>query len=106
MRVAVTGALGQLGAAMVQEFAAAHDVIALGHADLDVTDDGQVASTMERLRPDAIVHCAAYNDVDGAEDHPVDALNINAFAVRALALAAAAQHAILVHYSTDFVFDG
>lgn len=106
MRVAVVGALGQLGAAIVQEFAPAHDVIALGHGDLDVTDDGQVASTMDRIRPAAIVNCAAYNDVDGAEDHPVEALNMNAFSVRALAAAAAAQDAILVHYSSDFVFDG
>jgi dTDP-4-dehydrorhamnose reductase len=53
-----------------------------------------------------IVNCAAYNDVDGAEDHPIDALNANAFAVRALARAASAHGATLVHYSTDFVFDG
>ena len=61
---------------------------------------------MARVRPDVIVNCAAYNDVDGAEDHPVDALNVNAFAVRALARAAPAHGATLVHYSTDFVFDG
>ena len=106
MRIAVAGALGQLGAAVVQEFAPAHDVIALGHGDLDVTDDAQVASAMDRIRPDAIVNCAAYNDVDGAEEHPAEALNLNAFAVRALVAAASANDAILVHYSTDFVFDG
>ena len=54
----------------------------------------------------SIINCAAYNDVDGAEDHPVEALNVNAFAVRALARAAAEHGATLVHYSTDFVFDG
>src|SRR5207245_1500406 len=51
-------------------------------------------------------NCAAYNDVDGAEDHPIEALNANAFAVRALARAAERLGATLVHYSTDFVFDG
>lgn len=106
MRVAVVGAQGQLGAAVVQEFSAAHEVLPLGHADLDVIRDSDVAAVMERLRPDAIVNCAAFNDVDGAEDRPIDALNLNAFAVRSLARAAVACDAVLVHYSSDFVFDG
>lgn len=106
MRIVVTGARGQLGAALIHEFTASHEVTALGHADLDVTDDAAVASAMEVLRPDAILNAAAYNDVDGAEDHPLDALNLNAFAVRALARAAERCSAALIHYSTDFVFDG
>jgi dTDP-4-dehydrorhamnose reductase len=106
MRIAILGARGQLGAAMAAECAKAHDAVALGHADLDVTDDRAVAAAMARVEPDAIVNCAGYNDVDGAEDHPVDALNANAFAVRALARAADARAASLVHFSTDFVFDG
>jgi dTDP-4-dehydrorhamnose reductase len=107
MRVAVTGATGQLGAAIVEEFAAsAHDVVPLAHEDLDITDPGAVASTLGRLRPELVVNCAAYNDVDGAEDHPVDALKGNALAVRDLAQAASAIDAGLVHYSSDFVFDG
>ena len=61
---------------------------------------------MQRARPDAIVNGAAYNDVEAAEGHPVDALNLNAFAVRALSRAAQSLGATLVHYSTDFVFDG
>jgi dTDP-4-dehydrorhamnose reductase len=106
MRVAVVGAKGQLGAAVVQELVAAHEVIPLAHQDLDVTRDRDVADAMARLRPQAIVNCAAFNDVDGAEDRPVDALSLNAFAVRALARAAADLDGILVHYGTDFVFDG
>jgi dTDP-4-dehydrorhamnose reductase len=106
MRMAVVGARGQLGAAVVRECAASHEVTAFGHADLDVTDDASVRAAMERARPNAIVNCAANNDVDGAEDRPVDMLNINAFAVRALARAAEASGAALVHYSSDFVFDG
>jgi NAD(P)-dependent dehydrogenase (short-subunit alcohol dehydrogenase family) len=84
MRIAVAGARGQLGAAIVREFALQHDVIALAREDLDISDDRQVKAAMERLRPDAIINCAAYNDVDGAEDDPVRALNVNTFAVRAL----------------------
>ena len=63
-------------------------------------------ATVDRLRPNVIINCAAFNDVDGAEDRPVDALSVNAFALRTLARAADAVGATLVHYSTDFVFDG
>src|SRR5262249_47546409 len=107
MRIAVAGAHGQLGAAVVHECASAgHQVLAYGHADLDVTDDRAVAKVMNAARPDAIVNGASYNDVDRAEDHPVDALPLNAFAVRALASAADRIGAALVHYGSDFVFDG
>jgi dTDP-4-dehydrorhamnose reductase len=106
MRVAVVGAKGQLGAAIVHELAPAHEVLAFGRDDFDVTSDAAVGGAMDRVRPAAIINCAAYNDVDGSEDHPVDALNVNAFAVRALARAAVKCEAALVHYSTDFVFDG
>ncbi|MEO8257213.1 MAG: NAD(P)-dependent oxidoreductase [Acidobacteriota bacterium] len=106
MRVAVVGAQGQLGAAVVEVFASGHTVLPLAHADLDIADDRAVASVMARLRPDAIVNCSGFNDVDGAEDRPVEALNVNAFAVRALAGSAAALGAALVHYGSDFVFDG
>lgn len=106
MRIAVVGATGQLGAAIVRECASAHDVVALDHARLDVTVDAAVADTMRAVAPDAIVNAAAYNLVDAAEDHPIDALDGNAFAVRALARAASDLGAAFVHYSSDFVFDG
>jgi dTDP-4-dehydrorhamnose reductase len=106
MRIAVVGALGQLGAAVVHECAQAHEVTALGRAELDVADEAAVALAMQRLKPDVIVNGAAFTDVDAAEDRPIEALNVNAFAVRALARAAQAHGAMLVHYSTDFVFDG
>ena len=114
MRVLITGARGQLGAALAHELRQApaagggegHEVVALGRDDLDVTSDAAIAAAVAREKPDAIVNAAAYTDVDGAEDHPVDALNANAFAVRALAAAARRRGAALVHYSTDFVFDG
>jgi len=105
-RIVVTGAHGQLGGAVVHELARGHEVVPLGRADLDLTHDADVRTAIARLRPDVVVNCAAYNDVDGAEDHPLDALDVNAFAVRTLAQAAAEAGAALVHYSTDFVFDG
>ena len=106
MRVVVVGARGQLGAALVHECAASHDTTAFGHAELDVSDQAAVSAAMARVQPEVIVNAAAFNDVDAAEDHPIDALNGNAFGVRALARAAQAHGATLVHYSTDFVFDG
>lgn len=106
MRVVVIGARGMLGAATVREFAAHHEVVALDRSALDVTDDEAVARVVGSARPDVIVNCSAYNAVDGAEDEPVAALQVNALAVRALARAARAADAILVHYSSDFVFDG
>lgn len=106
MRIVVAGARGQLGAAVVQACAPDHEVVPLDRAALDVTDDRAVAAAMARLAPDAIVNCTGYNDVDEAETHPVEALNVNAFAVRALARAAARHGAAFVHYSSDFVFDG
>lgn len=106
MRIVVVGAGGQLAAAVVHECATAHETITFTRADLDISDDRAVAAAMARARPDVIVNGAAYTNVDGAEDHPVDALNSNAFGVRALARAARTHGATLVHYSSDFVFDG
>ncbi len=106
MRILITGAVGQLGSAMVREFARGHTVVPLTIEDLDLTRHADVMARVRSERPDAIVNCAAYTDVDGAEDHPVEALEVNAFAVRTLAAAAREVGAALVHYSTDFVFDG
>ena len=106
MKVLVVGSRGRLGAAVVQEFQAHAEVVALGHADLDITDDAGVQSRVTAEAPDVVVNCAAYNAVDAAEDDPLTALNVNAFGVRALARAVESLGATLVHYSTDFVFDG
>jgi len=106
MRVVILGAQGQLGAAVASEFSVAHQVTALGHAALDITNDAAVSEAIARLQPDVLVNCAGYNDVDGAEEHPVDALNVNAFGPRALARAAVKTGATFVQYSSDFVFDG
>jgi len=106
MRVVVVGARGQLGAAVAEECSPHHETTTFGRADLDIADERAVVDALTRLRPDAIVNGIAYTDVDGSEDHPVDALNANAFAVRTLARAAEISGAALVHYSTDFVFDG
>ena len=106
MRIAVVGARGQLGAAVAEACGAAHETVTFTRADLDTTDDAAVAAAMARVRPNAIVNASAYTNVDGAEEEPATALNVNALAVRGLARAAETHGAALVHFSTDFVFDG
>lgn len=109
MKVVVTGAAGRLGPALVRAAATAYGddaVVGLPRAALDVSDDAAVRATIGGLRPDAILNAAAYTDVDGAEDNAETALAVNAFGVRALVEAAVEVGATLVHYSTDFVFDG
>ncbi len=105
-KVIVTGAAGQLGAAMRRLLEGEYDVVALARSDLDITDHAAVVDRLRAERPQAIVNCASYNDVDAAEGEPVRALDTNAFAVESLARAASECGATLVHYSTDFVFDG
>jgi dTDP-4-dehydrorhamnose reductase len=106
MRVVVTGADGLLAAAVIREFSNGHDVTALTRSDLDVTDRGAVHRTVAAARPDVVINCAAYNDVDGAQEDAPKALRVNALAVRALAGATRSTGSALVHYGTDFVFDG
>ena len=103
--VLVTGAAGQLGGVICEEFGG-DDVVPLTHADLDLTDHSAVIRTVQQQEPAVIINCAAYNRVDDAEDDALNALAVNAFGVRSLARAATDAGAALVHYSTDFVFDG
>ena len=107
MKIAVVGAAGMLGAVTVREWRDhGHDVTALTRADLDVTNAHRVHEVLVSLAPDVIINCTAYNRVDDAEDDATTAFAVNAWAVKAMARAAAAAEAVFVHYSTDFVFDG
>lgn len=104
-RILVAGGAGRLGASVVDAFAGC-EVIAHTRATLDITDLEAVRRVVGEAAPTVIINCAAFNDVDGAEDRPADALAVNAFAVRSLARAAEACGATFVHFGTDFVFDG
>ena len=104
-RVFVTGAAGRLGASIVDVFAD-RDVVAHTRASLDITDPEAVRRTVGDAAPAVVINCAAFNDVDGAEDRAVEAVAVNALSVRGLARAAEACGATLVHFGTDFVFDG
>jgi dTDP-4-dehydrorhamnose reductase len=83
-----------------------HDVTGLTRADLDITRHDDVMRAVATARPHVIINCAAYNAVDSAEDDAPAALACNAMGLRSMARAASDSGAILVHYGTDFVFDG
>jgi len=104
MLVLVIGAGGQLGEAMTGELR--HEVVPVTRRELDVTSADAVHAMVTDVQPDVIINCSAYTNVDGAEEDPVTTLEVNAMAVRTLARAAAGIDATLVHFSTDFVFDG
>jgi dTDP-4-dehydrorhamnose reductase len=104
-RVIVIGASGQLGAAVVDAFAD-WQIVPHTSKTLDITNAAAVTRAVADVRPDVIINCAAFNDVDGAEARPTEAFALNAFAVRTLARAAENSGARFVHYSSDFVFDG
>jgi dTDP-4-dehydrorhamnose reductase len=106
MKVLVIGAAGQLGSAMVQRLSGGHDVIAWTRADIDLTRHQDVRAAITALAPQAIVNCSGYNNVDGAEDEQVTAMDVNAMVLGTLARSAAAIDAVLMHYSSDFVFAG
>lgn len=106
MKILVTGAAGQLGSTIVTAYRERAEIVPVTRQILDIANLPAVEAFVARERPDTVINCAAYNDVDGAEEHAVDAIRVNALAVRTLARAAADVGATLVHYGTDFVFDG
>ena len=106
MRVLLTGAGGLLAAAIVGEFGEGYEVQGCTRQDLDISSGEAVIARLAAFTPHVVINCAAYNDVDGAEADAPAALRVNALAVGELSRAARAAGAILIHYSTDFVFDG
>jgi dTDP-4-dehydrorhamnose reductase len=107
MKVLVTGAGGMLGRDVVLAAGnAGHDVVGFGHTELDVTDAGALGSKLELERPDVVINCAAWTDVDGAEASEQEALAVNGAAAGNVASAAAEIGASVVYVSSDYVFDG
>jgi len=107
MRTMVVGAAGMLGQAIVSACARrGHEVIGLGKAQLDITDGPALDRELRRSRPDAVINCAAFSDVDGAEDDERAAMRVNDEGAGMLAASAASVGASIVYPSSDYVFDG
>ncbi len=107
MKVLVTGAGGMLGRDVVLAAGnAGHDVVGFGHTELDITDPEALAAKFELERPDVVINCAAWTDVDGAEESEQAALEVNGTAAGNVAKAAADVGASVVYVSSDYVFDG
>jgi dTDP-4-dehydrorhamnose reductase len=99
----ITGAGGQVGAELAVR---CPDAVALGHAELDVTDPEAVTELLGRHAPDVVVNAAGWTDVDGAETHVEPAMAANAVGPGLLAAACRGLDATLIHLSSDYVFDG
>ncbi len=102
--IVVTGAAGQLGTAFRRRLG--DDARYLTRLDLDLTDPAAIRPVIEKLRPTAVINCAAYTAVDQAEEHEATARVVNATAVGELSDVTKAIGARLVTFSTDYVFDG
>jgi dTDP-4-dehydrorhamnose reductase len=85
---------------------AGHDVVGFGHIELDVTDAGAVDKKLGLERPDVVINCAAWTDVDGAEGAEEAAMAVNGTGAGNVAAAAATLGAGVVYVSSDYVFDG
>lgn len=106
MKILVTGANGQVGWELARSLLPLGEVMALDRRDFDLSAPDSLPATLDALAPDVIVNAAAYTAVDLAEDEEALATRINGEAVAVMARWAAAHRALLVHYSTDYVFDG
>lgn len=107
MKVLVTGANGQLGYDVVKLLNnSKYAVFPFDRMQMDITNEGIVQQTVEDIKPDVIIHCAAYTNVDGAEKDEVTAYQVNALGTKNIAKAAESVDAKLVYVSTDYVFDG
>ncbi len=107
MKLLVTGAAGMLGRdVMLAAGNAGHDVVGFGRAELDITDAAALAKKFDLERPDVVINCAAWTDVDGAEAAEEAAFAVNGTGAGNVAAAAAQVGAGIVYVSSDYVFDG
>lgn len=107
LKFLITGAKGQLAKEFVKELTnRGLEFIALTKEELDISDTNKVFKVIREVKPDIFINCAAYNLVDKAESFPAEAIAVNTLGVANLTFACADIKANLVHYSTDYVFDG
>jgi len=106
MRILILGAGGRLGAALTREYGEKFDVVAYNHAKLDLARPEQIRDKLSRLEFDLLINCAAFTNVDVCESKRDEAFAVNATAPKLLAEICSGRKAKLIHFSTDYVFDG
>jgi dTDP-4-dehydrorhamnose reductase len=106
MKIAVIGANGQLGSDLVSTLAKEHEVVGLNHSDIEITDIDNVKEVISAVKPAILINTAAYHVVPEAEKFPDKAFQVNGTAALNLAKTCQDMNIRLVHYSTDYVFDG
>jgi dTDP-4-dehydrorhamnose reductase len=105
-RVLITGGNGQLGSDLAEQLSGRAQVTAVSHAELDIADDDAVARALEQSGADTVFNCAAYHNVDLCETEEEMSFRINGVAVKRMAQRCSEAGARLVHFSTNYVFDG
>ncbi len=105
MKIAIIGADGQLGSELVKTLPS-EEIAPLFYPDFDITRPEEMRAALRRFEPEVVINTAAYHRVDECEDNPQTSFLVNATAVRDLALTALELGFVLVHFSTDYVFDG
>jgi dTDP-4-dehydrorhamnose reductase len=106
MKVLIVGCLGMLGTDLMAAFSHHYDVIGFDRPELDITQPEQCLARLKDLRPDIVINAAAFTRVDECEINQWEAFRVNADGAGNLSAAAASTGALLVHYSTDYIFDG
>ncbi len=105
-KILVLGSTGQIGAALKKDLTKWCEATFLNRNDLDFADIESLSARLKDFKPDFIINCAAYTNVDQAEEFQENAFQVNSFAVEKLSKFANSIGAVLVHFSTDYVFDG
>src|SRR5580658_4968326 len=106
MLILIAGATGQIGSALLEVLGHAGTIVGATRNEFDLARPDRIASALDRIRPDLIINAAAYTAVDRAEDERKLVFRINAEAPGAIALWAARHGVALIHFSSDYVFDG
>jgi dTDP-4-dehydrorhamnose reductase len=107
MKIAVIGANGQLGSDIVREFKNnSHDAAELNHSDIEISNIDSVSNTLKNIKPNIVINTAAMHNVEKCEENPTLSFEVNGLGVRNLAMICNDINSVLIHMSTDYVFDG
>lgn len=106
MRILVTGGAGMLGSDLLKRLGQSHEAKGVDLVDMDILDEAGTRDLIVGIRPDWVIHCAAFTNVDGCEKEPEKAFSVNAEGARNVAMASRFAGARMLYVSTDYVYDG